>query len=506
MLSLVAVLKLALVVPPVLSGGSDREAIDRAQPDVGRPSLPDQRTTSTSPNIVLISTDDQTADDLRWMPFTRRLLGRAGVSFSDMVSPHPLCCPARAEILTGQYAQNNGVHSNGGRYGGFANLKNPDNTVAPWLYRAGYHTGLVGKFLNGYRPADGAQHGWESWSVAASDGFGYDRFSMYTDGDTVSYGPGSGEYSTDLITRETGDLIEQWGDGTDADPFFIWSSYYAPHGLCDEDPGCDSPPHPAARHANVLGGVRATSLGKPSYRARLHRPNRMIEGKPVIPAADVQRLFTARLRALQSVDEGVRDTVAALQEAGELENTYLIFTSDNGYLNGEHHFDGKVLPYEEAVRVPLLMRGPGIPRGVVRRQTVTTVDLAPTITALAGATAGRVQDGRNLLPTARRGAELHDDAVLIQAGPHDRARRAMPWLYRGVRTGRYTFTVWRTRQDRFFELFDRRRDPYQLRNIAYDARYRRVLTELRRRTTILSGCRGSGSCFRAWRRLPAPRR
>jgi N-acetylglucosamine-6-sulfatase len=473
--------------------------------DIDQPFLPRRQAlpAADAPNVVLVTTDDQTLADLRYMSLTRRIVGRHGMSFPQSLSPHPLCCPARAEIVTGQFAQNNGVHSNEGPYGGFPALHRRKNTLGAWMYRAGYHTGLVGKYLNLYSAAkQGMQFGWESWSTAPNSVVDYTDFRLYTNGKTVSYDKPT-DYSTDEVTRQTTHLIRRWSRGNR--PFFLWASYYAPHGLCTEVPGCDTPPVPAKRHRAAFADARSPIFAKPSYLADLQDPDPMVESRPVYPAETVQHTWLERIRSLQAVDEGVAKIVSTLRAAGELNRTYVIFTSDNGYLIGEHHYEGKVVAYEESLRVPLLVRGPGIRPGSVSDRAVTTVDLAPTIVAAAHAIPGRTMDGRNLLPLLHGEGPLRGDTVLIQAGPHARLAGPAPWMYRGVRTARYTYAKWVGKRPAV-ELFDRTADPYQLRNLALDPRYVPVLEELQSRTEVLRNCSGPRDCFRTFGPVPAPYR
>ncbi len=482
------------------------------------PPLPPVReqAAADAPNIVLITTDDQTAADMAYMPQTRRLLGEAGATFTDAISPHPLCCPARAEIVTGQFAQNNGVHSNGGAYGGYRRLKDPHDTLPRWLYSSGYHTGMIGKFITHWKPQrDGVPTGWEWFDVPRTSAFGYYDFKMFTQGRKRRYNDGRA-YSTTYTTDRTVDLIRDWSLGRDpaqpdapveADPkpFFIWSSYYAPHGECGES-SCKQGPVPEAKYADALGDAKAPSLAKRSYDARQHRPNPLVAGKRVASRGHTQSFFLDRVRSLQSVDDGVAEIVETLRQTGELDNTLIIFTSDNGYLLGEHRYSGKIVPYEEALRVPLIVRGPGIEPATLP-WTATTVDLASTIASAAGTRPGRRQDGRDLMPALLGGSAPAGDTTLVQAGARSAKEGTGAWMYRGVRTERYTFTKWRTRSGRpFRELLDREVDPQQIRNRAGTPRYRRVQRELERRLGQLDRCAGTSSCFRDFGPAPDPKR
>jgi arylsulfatase A-like enzyme len=202
--------------------------------------------------------------------------------------------------------------------------------------------------------------------------------------------------------------------------------------------------------------VRAPSLSKPSFNEEhiADKPNYFEKGK--VSSAHMQRLFTERIQSLRSVDDAVGKLVSTLRETGELDSTVILFTSDNGYQLGEHRYAGKNAPYEESLQVPLLARGPGVPVGKTVNQTATIVDLAATFLDLGNATAGRTQDGRSLMPilNGAGGYGTH----LIQAGARNRA-----WLFRGVRTSRWTYVRHYTSE---IELYDRLNDPYQNSNLA----------------------------------------
>ena len=217
---------------------------------------------SDGPNIVLISTDDQALADLRWMPLTRRLIGGHGATFENFIAPHPLCCPARAQILTGQYAQNNGVHSNHGESGGYAALDDPEHTLPVWLEDSGYETSFVGKYINGYHAGREVPAGWEHWDATVR--YGYEGYLQY-DGSKITAPP---DYHTDYVAERSVEEIEQLA--ADDRPFFLWSSFYAPHGICtpSDEIGCRTPPATAPQFENSYAGVRAPFLDHPSFNER----------------------------------------------------------------------------------------------------------------------------------------------------------------------------------------------------------------------------------------------
>ena len=245
---------------------------------------------SDGPNIVLISTDDQALVDLRWMPLTRRLIGDQGVNFSNFIAPHPLCCPARAQILTGQYAQNNGVRGNRGQHGGYQSLDDPEHTLPVWLRDAGYRTSFVGKYVNGYHPDMGIPAGWEDWDATVR--LGYQHFLQY-DGSAVTQPEG---YHTDYVAERTTEEIAALA--ADDQPFFLWSSFYAPHGICSatHEIGCSTPPPVAPQFARSFRGVRGAVPRQPVLqRARRvrqaegrhpGRQGRRRQGEAAVPPAD----------------------------------------------------------------------------------------------------------------------------------------------------------------------------------------------------------------------------
>ena len=451
---------------------------------------------SDGPNIVLITTDDQALVDLRWMPLTRRMVGGEGATFENFIAPHPLCCPARAQILTGQYAQNNGVRSNHGEHGGYRSLEDPERVLPVWLRDVGYRTSFIGKYINGYHPARGVPSGWERWDATVR--LAYEKFLQY-DGRTVTQPPG---YHTDYVgERSAAEVAELAADDR---PFFMWTSFYAPHGICSpaQEIGCRTPPRVAQRFADSYAGARAPFLDKPSFNEAdaSDKPRAVVRrGRVDVPAA--QQLFLQRIRALASVDQAVAGIVTALREAGELDDTVIAFTSDNGFLYGEHRYQGKTLAYEESVRVPLLVRGPGIEPGRTLGHTAAMIDLAPTFAELAGAEPQVPVDGESLVDVVRDPAPGVDRTLLLQAGIRGPDPQGLDWEYRGVRTGRYTFVYWF--KTGFVELYDRRRDPYQLRNLADDPRYAGIVEELAARTRALGECEGA-ACRTDFGPVPPP--
>jgi N-acetylglucosamine-6-sulfatase len=443
---------------------------------------------AAQPNVVVIETDDQTAADLASMPETRRLIGDRGVSFENSVVSLSQCCPSRATFLTGQYAHNHGVRSAAPPFGGFHAFDDSES-LAVWLRRAGYSTALVGKYMNQYGKDDPGYvpPGWTDWhALLGPSTYYFWDFGLSENGRRQRV---SGSYQTDVLTARSEDFLRRSASGDR--PFFLWTTYVAPH--LAGPPDLLVPPRfetavPSPLFLNVFAGAslpwtpafdEADASDKPAaIRDRRRFNRREIEY--------LEAVWRRRPQALLSVDQGVRRIVRALEQAGELENTLLVFTSDNGYMIGEHRIrESKVLPYEPSIRVPLLMRGPGIPRGATRSQLVWNGDLAPTIVEAAGASAGLPADGMSLLPFARDPNARSDRDVLLEGPPQgaDGAPR-----FTGLRT---TSELYVEHGGGEVELYDLRRDPYQLDNLAGTPAVAELQRRLAGRLAALRSCSGA---------------
>ncbi|GAB2872847.1 sulfatase family protein [Nocardioides pacificus] len=484
------------------AGGTEPAARVSAAPEVALPApiaiparaarVPD----SARPNIVFISTDDQRLDDMAHMPFTRRLLGGSGVTFSEAVSPHPLCCPARAEFVTGQYGQNNGVQHNSGEQGGYKALRDPGNNVARWLDKTGYQTAMVGKYLNLYKPTTGSEAGWDHWNPAVRDVYSFTNTTFYNDGQQVLHT----DHIDDVVTAYASNYIREFA--ANPAPFFVWASNLSPHGATESEGGDESSwsaPVVAQRHRGKFAGVRNPAMRKPSFNTSI------VNGEAGSLTArgrwKARTFHQARVESLQTVDEGVRDIVETLRETGELDNTYIVFTSDNGFLLGEHAKMTKNFIFDEALRVPMIVRVPGRTTPAVSKVPVTSVDIAPTIAALAKATPMRKVDGVSFAAALKGSGARWRDTQLIQTGTNKPGTDEAGWDIRGVRTERWTYG--RSGRTHDEQLYDRLRDPYELVDLATIPRFRRVVLELRQRTRALKDCSGAG-CWRSFGPVPAP--
>ena len=447
------------------------------------------------PNIVLIMTDDMASTDLASMPAVNSLLVKQGTRFRHALTPFSLCCPDRVTLLTGQYAHNHGVLGNDTSsfpLGGYAGFTSDSNTVATWLHDAGYQTAFVGKYLNGYGEKTAAARvppGWDEWH--ASRGGNYTYTKMFENGVDHVY---DNVYVPDLETSIAKRVVTQ--RMPDGPPMFMWLSYYAPHvGLPTDADDCINvhglgvmSPSPALVDRDRFASVPLPM--DPSF-------NELdVSDKPAA-IRDLPRLSSdmvdcltevhrQRLETLQSVDRGVSAIVSAVQAAGELDNTVFVFTSDNGYMIGQHRVtQGKVLPYDPSIHVPLVIRGPGFPAGVGRSKPVATQDLAPTFVDLANAKARRVLDGTSLVRLAQDGPAEANRDIVLEAGPQTTDG---PMTFTGLRTRKYTYVEYATGEK---ELYDLDADPYQLQNVAGRPAYAAIQNTLATRLSSMRNCSGS---------------
>jgi N-acetylglucosamine-6-sulfatase len=440
------------------------------------------------PNIVVIMTDDQTVESLRVMKNVKRLLVGQGTSFDNSFASFSLCCPSRATFLTGQYAHNHGVLSNKPPYGGYYALDS-SNTLPVWLKSAGYETILVGKYLNDYGEHDKLEipPGWTEWHGAVNhSAYRFYGYTLNENGKLVKYGEDPASYQTDVYADKAVEIVRRRAG--EKRPFFLWLSFLAPHVGGPPTPGRPAlTTLPAPRHLGRFAALPVPT--PPSFNeADVSDKPGSIRAKPPLTARQVAAIterYQLRLESLLSVDEAVGRIVAALKRKGELSRTLIVFTSDNGFLQGEHRIPiGKERPYEPSTRVPLVMRGPGITAGLRLRQPVANVDVAPTIVAAAHAHAGLKMDGRSLWPLFEDpgifwGRDLLHEGPLTEDGQTKfRALRTPRWLYVHYRTGGE-------------ELYDLLIDPDQLTNLRSDPAAAAVRADLRARLVRFESCVGA---------------
>jgi N-acetylglucosamine-6-sulfatase len=483
--------------------------------------LPAGASAAERPNIVFLLTDDQTVAsfDERTMPETQRLLGERGTTFTEAIVTTPLCCPSRAALITGQYGHNNGVLRNT-----YEALRDKENVLPTWLRRAGYSTIHIGKFMNQYADATGDESevapGWDEWhSVVAPRYYGYD---LQVNGRTKPQGFEPEDYLGRVIDERSVAMVEEYAPKKR--PFFMEVDHYAPHiSVGDVTGRCENGavPDPLDLDAGLFEDEplprppsfnEADVSDKPSFIRELGQLDQgSIDG--------LRELNGCALASLASVDRNIAALVRAVKREGELDRTVFMLTSDNGFFQGEHRIPvSKQNPYEEALRVPLVVRAP---RELVGRSPATSdlpvanIDVPATIIDLANAEPCksrrrgdcRTLDGRSLVPLleGREQAWPEDRAIVVELdrgkSPVDADGRACD--YTGVRTNDSILVEHRgaIQPDLGgecvplleYELYDLAVDPYQLQNLHSSisgAAPGPLETELAPRLARLADCKG----------------
>lgn len=578
-LATIAAGALALLCLIALTGRGGPTSADAATPE--------------RPSFVVIQTDDQTLDSLyatfgpnrlRAMPNTLDLIAKRGETFNRYYVSYPLCCPSRVSLMTGRYAHNTGVKGNiqpNGGYFGFSFRAAYTHNIATWLQGAGYRTIHVGKFLNGYGDepySNGSEvpPGWSDWhSVLKADTnhyyYGYTLNNNgkvegpygdpgtwepreYTTRDDIGcpYAPLNGQpcfYETDTLTNFA---VQGIRETSPEQPFYLQLDYTAPHGDFRHPAG----PEPAPRHYDWFKGAPLPhNRGQGFDEGNVSDKPSFIKEAPYLSLADIHTYrvyWDKQMEALRSVDDGVKALIDTLGSQHRLRNTYVIFTSDNGFFFGEHRLiGGKFLAYEPSTHLPFLIRGPHIKAGTESGEIVGNIDVAPTILELAGVKPDKSVDGRSMTPffkdpelrTLRpylfesfvETSDVEDAGAIAEAGDQSgssgrskrvqglenpskgRARAsssrggpsagasilAPPKDYEGIRLGPYKYIAW---PDGEKELYDLEKDPYELNNLVRIPNYFPVRNFLHRELTErLEDCVGRG-CSEEAREMPLTRR
>jgi arylsulfatase A-like enzyme len=461
---------------------------------------------SKAPNIVVVMTDDQDVATLQYMPHVKQLLIDRGVQFTHHTVVYPLCCPSRSAYLSGQVGHNNHVRGNIAPAGGYDNLDTSE-TLPVWLSAAGYATEHLGKYPNGY---DGHQHpatggvppGWTEWHGAVDPTtYEFYGYTLNENGVDVTHGATEADYQTDVLTGLATDFIQRRSQGDQ--PFFLDVAYLAPHwefrpgtsgivNVGDVEGGSGesslgTPPVPAKRHLGMFTDVQAPR--PPSFNeADVSDKPQFVQDTPLLTASQIDQIdrwYRKRLASLQAVDEGVAKIVQTLADTGELNNTYIVFTADNGWLQGEHRLAlQKTHAYTESSTVPLVIAGPGVKAGGKVTDNTEHLDLTATILDLAGAKAeGHPLDGMSLVPYLSKPRLNLGRAAFQESSPDDAG-------YVSVRAGRWKYVEYNN-GDR--ELYDLVADPYQLQSLHEDPSKAELIARL---SALLEGfrtCKGS-SC------------
>jgi arylsulfatase A-like enzyme len=507
-----------------------------------------QRPLTKKPNIIFVLTDDLDVTSMSQFPKLKALMADKGMTFENHFVSLSLCCPSRAATLCGEYAHNTGVFTNSatnddgtdGAYTAFLKNNDTSRTMAVWLKDAGYQTALMGKYLNGYDASQGVPYtvpeGWTDWAVPL-DGNAYGQYN-YTlnvngksedhylancdkatagsdrkgrkadhckiDLTTATMADKEANYMMNVIEHKAEDFITT--NAAAQKPFFVYIAPYTPHSPSTPAPKYESlmtdqswlAAHPFPKPASFN---EADTTDKPKWAQQA-----ALLGQKQIVILEIN--YHKRLISMYGVEDMVSNLIDTLAKAGELDNTYIVFTSDNGFHLGEHRLEsGKLTEFDTDLRVPLIVRGPGIKAGSAITALTANVDIAPTMVSLAGLPMPASIDGRSLTPLLFGQTAVNRNALLIEhadpastklLGPTGEPRDTetqdekikggeLVGKYIGVRTPQYTFVHYvRTGED---ELYDDLKDPQQLTNIAATADAS-LVTKLRTWATDLSTCKG----------------
>ena len=473
--------------------GSETSSFETSQ-ESSRPSQEEVKSPANRPNIIFVLTDDLDYASAQQMPQIRSQLIEQGASFENAFISFPLCCPSRASMLTGLYAHNHGVASTEPPNGGFEKFRKQgleEDTIAVRLQEEGYRTALLGKYLNGYGQDDPAHvpPGWDEWharmDISASGestsaegdesvvNTKYYDYTLNENGEVVSYGDSPEDYFTDVLSDEATDFVRR--ATSDSEPFFLYLAPSAPH----------EPATPAERHKDAFTDEKTPRSASFDEEDVSDKPSWIRERRTISDreaSRKIDALYLERLASMLAVDERVDHLVRELTSTDRLDNTFIIFASDNGWQQGEHRIrSGKLYPYEESIRTPLFVRGPGVPAGSQVEELVLNDDLAPTIADLAGVSFPA--DGRSFTPLFGGEGPPWRSAVLLEA-----AGGGSPPTYRGVRTETHKYVEYQTGEK---ELYDLSADPYELESL-HESADASLVEDLKAKLDALKSCSREG--------------
>src|SRR5918994_788723 len=417
------------------------------------------QTTEQRPNFVFVMTDDLDERSMQDLSGIQQVMGSNGATFKNAYVTYSLCCPSWASMLRGQYPHNHDILYNAPPLGGhekFRSLGRDKSTIATWLNDAGYQTKYIGDYLKGYNGLY-KPPGWDEWYVIMGGG-GYFKLSDKTTAKINDNGQETtlGGYSTDVFADKTSDFIRRSAANPE-EPFFVMIGTTVPH----------SPPEVATRYQDRFATTPLPT--PPNYNEdNVSDKPAWVQQYPLRNQASFdifQQEFRNRLRSMLSVEDLLRQTITTLQETGELNNTYIFFTSDNGFHMGHHRFwKDKKSPYEEDIGVPLMVRGPGVPANTIRQQLVINNDFAPTIADLAGASTPAFVDGRSFAPLLSSSPPSSWRQAFLEEGwLQDTTVAGVPKVptHQGVHTQDHMLVEYDTGER---ELYDLIQDPYQLQS------------------------------------------
>jgi N-acetylglucosamine-6-sulfatase len=450
---------------------------------------------ATAPNIVFVLVDDLAWNLVQHMPNVQRLQ-TDGTTFTNYTVTDSLCCPSRSSIFTGKFPHDTGVFTNESPDGGFTVFRNRGNesqTFATALQAQGYTTAFLGKYLNGYLPKDlYTPPGWTEW-YGAGDAYGEYNYNLNENGTLVHYGNADADYLTDVVSAKGKSFIQRAAAAHK--PFLMEISTFAPH----------APFTPARQDLDKFPGLTAPHT--PAWDTLPANAPTWLAGNGPLTAAEIQKTNTdyrKRAQAVQAVDRMIAGLRQQLAASGVADDTYVVFSSDNGFHLGDHRLvEGKQTAFDHDVVVPLVIAGPNVPGGVSRPQIVQNIDLAPTFERVGGAAVDGDVDGRSLLTLVTGGqtAPWRTGSLIEHHGPGaspadpdvQDARNGMPTTYEALRTATYTYVEYDNGER---EYYDRTTDAYQLRNTYASLSASRTAL-LHSDLAALTNCHTNTSCWTA---------
>jgi N-acetylglucosamine-6-sulfatase len=503
----IAPLALLIVAALLVFAGCGGSSHARSGPAATTPGLHVTRGAAGAgerPNIVFVLTDDLSSNLVRYMPHVLQM-ERRGATFANYFVTDSLCCPSRASILTGRFPHDTRVFDNSPPEGGypvFHERGEESQTFAVALQRQGYRTALMGKYLNGYKPdarEGGARPyvppGWSEWDVAG-DGYPEYGYRMNSNGRVHAYGYKPADYLTDVLARKGLSFIDR--SAASRRPFMLELATFAPH----------APYTPAPRDYGKFPEAGAPRT--PAFNAvGANEPAWLRSFAPLGPVqiASIDAKFRRRAEAVQAVDRMIAQIEAHLEADGVAQDTYIVFSSDNGLHMGEHRLrPGKLTAFDTDIHVPLVVTGPGVPHSRTIDEMTENVDLCPSFEQLAGAPVPPSVDGHSLVgllhgkrvPQWRKEILVEHHGRVYDRGDPDLPSRGSgnPPSYEALRSSSALYVEYATGEREFYEL---RRDPFELDNLAGGLSLARA-AQLHRTLVGIERCHGQRSCWRAQRR------
>ncbi|KAG0311503.1 hypothetical protein BGZ99_010122 [Dissophora globulifera] len=470
---------------------------------------------SQKPNFLVFLTDDQDRrmNSLDHLPLVKKYIRDQGTEFTNYYTTTAMCCPSRVSLWSGQFAHNHNVTDESpphGSYTKFVAQNLEQNWLPTWLQAAGYSNNYIGKFINGVSPTlKRAPKGFDKdhWEPLVAPNI----YTFYTPIFATNDGPleaHTGVYQTDIISDKSIAILDGLAQNK-SNPFLFVISPTAPHDevwLTPAGGTIFTPPVPAKRHEGLFKGAKAPR--HPSFNPDKNDKVSWVGSLPKLTDSEVDRIdaiYQARLESLQATDELVERVIKRLEENGQLDNTYIVYTTDNGYHLGTHRmFAGKQTAYEEDTNIPFIIRGPGIAKGVKSNAVATHTHFPATVLKLAGLPVPDELDAHSIPVLENKavyGKDQPTEAFAVefwsQAFVENATARFDTNTYKSVRLigqgYNLLYSVWCTGEHEYYDLT---KDPFQIKNI-YKKTKPSLLNRLDALLNVLRTCKGP-TCRDPW--------